>query len=348
LASRTLQTGGGNGTVASLRVPFETLHAVMVDALLKTGMPADRAALCARLFAETSRDGIASHGLNRFPRFLRMIASGVIDVHARPACVASAGALERWNGRRGPGNLNARESMARAIALARLHGIGCVALAETNHWMRGGSYGWQAADAGAIGLCWTNTLANVPPWGAADARIGNNPLVVAFPRRRGHVVIDMALSQFSVGALTQYAARGERLPVAGGYDADGRLSHDAVAVLASGRLLPVGSWKGSGLSIVLDLIAAALSAGQATHQIPRDPENETGLSQVFIAIDPATLGGEPGIDRLADAALAHLTAGPGDVRYPGARTLEVRARSLRDGVEVEPATWAEVRAAAAG
>jgi 3-dehydro-L-gulonate 2-dehydrogenase len=336
----------GNGEM--LRIPFETLHGVMTDALLRTGMPPDRASVCARLFAEASRDGIASHGLNRFPRFLRMIARGVVDVHARPVCTAAAGALERWNGRRGPGNLNAREAMGRAIALARSHGIGCVALADTNHWMRGGSYGWQAAEAGAIGLCWTNTLANVPPWGAEDPRIGNNPLVVAFPRRRGHVVIDMALSQFSVGALTQYAARGEPLPVAGGFDADGQLSHDAVAILASGRLLPVGSWKGSGLAIALDLIAAALAAGRTTHQIARDPEGETDLSQVFIAIDPETLGADGDVDRLADAAIAHLTAGPGDVRYPGARTLAVRARSLRDGVEVDPAIWAEVRAAAAG
>ena len=331
----------------TLRVPFETLHAVMSEALRRTGMAPRRAEDCARLFADASRDGVASHGLNRFPRFLRMIGRGVVDVHAAPACVAAAGALERWNGRRGPGNLNARTSMARAVTLARSHGIGCVALGDTNHWMRGGSYGWQAAEAGAIALCWTNTLANLPPWGAADPRIGNNPLVVAFPRARGHVVIDMALSQFSVGALTQYAARGKPLPVAGGYDADGHLSQDPVAILASGRLLPVGSWKGSGLAVALDLIAAALAAGLATHQIARHPDEETALSQVFIAIDPSTLGaGET--DRLADAAIEHLTAGPGDARYPGQRTLEIRARSLRDGVEVDPAIWAEVRGAAAG
>jgi 3-dehydro-L-gulonate 2-dehydrogenase len=333
--------------VDSLKVPFETLHAVMAEALRKTGMAPRRADESARLFAEASRDGVASHGLNRFPRFLRMIASGVVDVHGAPACVSAAGALERWNGRRGPGNLNARASMARAITLARAQGIGCVALGDTNHWMRGGSYGWQAAEAGVIGICWTNTLANVPPWGASDPRIGNNPLVVAVPRARGPVVIDMALSQFSVGALTQYAARGERLPVAGGSDADGQLSTDPVAILASGRLLPVGSWKGSGLAIALDLIAAALAAGQATHQISRNPEEETGLSQVFIAIDPGTLGSEQ-IDALADAVVSHVTAGDGGVRYPGERTLEIRARSLRDGVDVDPAIWAEVRAAAAG
>ena len=182
-----------------MRVPFDELHDTLRRALLATGMEADRADLSARLFAEASRDGVASHGLNRFPRFMRMIARGVVDVRARPARLAAHGALERWDGHGGPGNLNACEAMARAIALGREHGIGCVALANTNHWMRGGSYGWQAADAGVIGICWTNTLANLPPWGAADPRVGNNPLVIAVPREAGHVVLDMAMSQFSVG-----------------------------------------------------------------------------------------------------------------------------------------------------
>lgn len=331
-----------------MRVPFATLHGTLAAALRATGMAADRADVCARLFAEASADGVASHGLNRFPRFLRMIGRGIVDVAARPVCVSAAGALERWDGRCGPGNLNARDAMAGAIALARRQGVGCVALANTNHWMRGGSYGWQAADAGAIGICWTNTLANVPPWGAADPRIGNNPLVLAIPRRGGHVVLDMALSQFSVGALTGYAARGEALPVAGGYDAAGRLTHDAGAIVESRRLLPIGFWKGSGLAFALDVIAASLAGGQATHEIAEDPEMETALSQVFIAIDTAAGGGQHEIDRIADAAVAHLTAGTGGVRYPGARTIAIRGRSRREGVEVDDVIWAEVRASAGG
>lgn len=329
-------------------MPFDQLHGTLRRVLLTTGMEGDRADLCARLFAEASRDGVASHGLNRFPRFLRTIRSGVVDVHASPAPIASAGALERWDGRRGPGNLNAVACMARAIELARIHGIGCVALANTNHWMRGGAYGWQAADAGAIGICWTNTLANVPPWGSATPLVGNNPLVIAVPRRTGHVVLDMAMSQFSVGALGAYAARGEALPVEGGYDAAGNLTRDPVAIEATRRLLPIGFWKGSGLALMLDLLAATLSGGQATHQIPTDPEAETDLSQVFIAIDPSVLSPHDDTERIVDAAIAHLHAGDGRVRHPGQRTLETRARSLREGVPVDAAIWAEVSAQAAG
>ena len=227
-----------------LRVTYEELHDVLRRALLGLGFEPERAALCARLFADTDRDGVYSHGLNRFPRFVQMIRRGIVDVRARPALAAAHGALERWDGRRGPGNLNAHSAMERAVGLARAHGLGCVALADTNHWMRGGSYGWQAAEAGAAAVCWTNTMPNLPPWGATDARLGNNPLVVAVPRARGeHVVLDMAMSQFSYGALESYRARGEQLPVPGGYDGRGRLTRDPAAIEHSGRPLPIGFWK---------------------------------------------------------------------------------------------------------
>ena len=72
----------------------------------------------------------------------------------------------------------------RAISIAKENGIGCVVLKNTNHWMRGGTYGWQAADAGCIGICFTNTIANMPPWGGKEPKLGNNPLVIAVPRVR--------------------------------------------------------------------------------------------------------------------------------------------------------------------
>jgi 3-dehydro-L-gulonate 2-dehydrogenase len=314
-----------------VRVPFEEVHAVLRQTLVGRGMSPPRADLSARLFVESSRDGVASHGLNRFPRFLRMIANGSIDAAAEPILVQSFGALERWDGRRGPGNLNAWAAMARAIELSRTHGIGCVALANTNHWMRGGTYGWQAADAGVAAICWTNTLPNVPPWGATEPRIGNNPIVMAVPRPNGHVILDMATSQFSVGGLTGYAARGKRLPVAGGYDRDGRLTDDPQAILDSQRLLPAGFWKGSGLALLLDLLAASVSGGRATHEIPREPEQETGLSQMFVTFAH--------VEPIADAVLAYFCGTGRDARYPGERVLAARAQSLREGVDVDDQIW---------
>ncbi|PYR44023.1 MAG: 3-dehydro-L-gulonate 2-dehydrogenase [Acidobacteria bacterium] len=318
-------------------VSYAELAGTLERALAALGLEPDRAPRCAQLIADSTRDGVPSHGLNLFPRVASMIRRGAIDPRARAIRVAGRGALERWDGRRGVGALNAFDAMQAAIAGARASGIACVALGNTNHWMRGGSYGWQAADAGAIALCWTNTLPNLPPWGAASPRIGNNPLVVAVPRARGHVVLDMAMSQFSYGALASYRARGERLPVAGGFDRDGRLTDDPAAIEASRRPLPIGFWKGSGLAIVLDIIAAALAGGRATHEIGADPEQETGLSQVFIAIDPASLEGAA-IDGVADAVVASVQA-----RYPGERTLAARRQHLQQGIEVDDEAWTIAR-----
>jgi 3-dehydro-L-gulonate 2-dehydrogenase len=330
-----------------LRIPFEDLYAALHRAMRQLGLAEDRAAHCARLFAETTRDGVYTHGLNRFPRFSETVRNGSVDVNAEPTKTAGLGAIERWDGHRGVGNLNAHASMERAIALARQNGIGAVALANTNHWMRGGTYGWQAADQGLFAICWTNTLANLPVWGATTPTLGNNPIVIAISRPGGHVVLDMAMSQFSYGSLSSYSKRGQPLPVDGGFDTAGNLTKDATAIEASQRALPIGYWKGSGLSLVLDMAAAMLSGGLSTHEIPLDPLRESGISQIFIAIDPRSLTTAEEINRIADGILESLReATPVDpgkpIRYPGEQTLQLREENMRLGVPVDPEIWNQI------
>lgn len=325
-----------------LRISFDELASTLAGILTRLSFTPERAALSARLFAETTRDGVYSHGVERFPRFLAMIRNGTVDIHATPVLTQAAGAIERWNGQRGPGNLNAWASMARAIELSREHGMGCVALANTNHWMRGGTYGWQAAEAGCIGLCWTNTLANLPPWGAAKPALGNNPLILAVPRPDGPVILDMAMSQFSYGALASYRQKGKLLPVDGGFNAEGNLTRDPGAIEASQRPLPIGYWKGSGLAMLLDMIAALLSGGLATHQIPTDPLKETGLSQIFLALNLATLSSTEQSAQIADAIVESVVNSGGNVRYPGQQVLTIRADNLAHGIPVREELWQEL------
>ncbi len=93
-----------------------------------------------------------------------------------------------------------------------------VALRNTNHWMRGGTYGRQMAEADCISIIFTNTQPNMPPWGGKYSRIGNNPFVVSIPRKQGHVVLDMSISQFAFGKINDYKLRGKKLPYVGGWD----------------------------------------------------------------------------------------------------------------------------------
>jgi len=328
------------------RVPFDTMYAEFLRVLSALGFAQGRAELCARLFAENSRDGVASHGLNRFPAFVAAVKKGQINPQAKPTKVQSRGSYEVWDGQMGAGNLNACDCMGRAIRLAGQTGLGCVALRNTNHWMRGGSYGWQAAEANCIGICWTNAFPSMPPWEAKERRLGNNPLVLAVPRREGPVVVDFALSVYSYGKLDTYQRKGEQLPFPGGFDRQGHMTSNPGAIIESKRALPIGYWKGSGLALLLDLVATLLSGGRSTAQIGQE-EEEYAVSQVFLAFDvSATPAG-----KMADLIVSKIitdfqsaapTSPSGRIRYPGDGTLARRRENMEQGIEVDPQYWRQV------
>jgi len=330
------------------RISFEDLKAQFKRVLIKKGCDEASADLSAQLMTETSCDGVYSHGVNRFARVVEYIDKGYIDLKAKPAKVEGMGAFERWNGNLGLGNVNAKLAMDRAIELARENGIGCVAMANTNHWLRGGSYGWQAADAGCVGICWTNTQPNMPAWGARDRRIGNNPFIMAVPREGGHVVVDIAMAQFSYGQMDNKALRGEMLLVPGGYDEQGQLSCDPKEIAKTWRVLPIGYWKGSALSIVLDLVATVLSGGRSVANIGKMSSDEYSLSQVFIALNAKRIAGEDYLAAAVNEVLDNLHGSvPVDasqpVRYPGESSLAIRRANLANGIPVDDGVWAKIQ-----
>ena len=326
-----------------IRVPFETLRDEFYRVLASVGFANERAMLCARLFAENQRDGVYSHGLNRFPGFVAGLESKQINFRAKPEKIEGFGALERWNGNMGVGLVNAHLCMQRATELAETHGIGCVGLSNTNHWMRGGAYALQAAEAGYIGICWTNTTRLMPPWGSAEKMIGNNPMAIAVPREERHILLDMAMSQYSNGKLEVLQLQGKELPLPGGYDTNGELTVDPGEILDSKRALPIGYWKGSGLALVLDTMASVISGGQATHEIGKQG-SEYAVSQVYIAINATRMMGQAALDETVAAIINDFhTATPLDanekVRYPGEGMLRTRQESLEKGVLVEETQW---------
>jgi 3-dehydro-L-gulonate 2-dehydrogenase len=328
------------------RVSFEKMHKELQRVLLKLGFSLERAEKCAILFAEASRDGIYSHGLNRFPRFVNYINQGYVDVNAEPKLAESLGVLEKWDGQLGPGNLNAQFCMDRSISIARKNSLGCIAIKNTNHWMRAGAYGWQAAEANCIGICWTNTEPNMPAWGAKESLLGNNPLVMAVPRKEGHIVLDMAMSMFSYGKMNSYKLAGKELPFDGGFDYDGNLTKDPGMVKDTFLALPIGYWKGAGLSLMLDLIASLLSGGRTSRDIGGLPD-EYGVSQVFMAIDmdrkDQTLFAEKITNEIVEYLHNAETFKKEDkVYYPGERVLATRHENLQKGIPVEAMYWQQI------
>ena len=327
----------------TIRIQASQMESEFNRILLKLGFQEEKAATCASVFTQNSLEGVLSHGINRFPRFVEYIQKGLIDIQAEPECIHSAGAFEQWDGRSGPGPLNAIACTNRVMELAKTSGIGCVAIANTNHWMRGGTYGWQAAKAGYVFLGWTNTIGNMPAWGATDNRLGNNPMVIAVPFGDEAIVLDMAMSQYSYGQMEKMALEGSTLDFPGGYNAQNELSTSPADILETRRPLPIGYWKGASLSLLLDILSAIFSGGLSTAQISQK-HDEVNVSQVFIAISLERLSNFPAIQQTISEIISdYKNAVPVDenrpVRYPGENIKKIRQAGLLDGIPVNRSIW---------
>lgn len=331
-----------------MKVTFSQLAAEFERVLLARNVRAETAAACAEMFARTTESGVYSHGVNRFPRFIQQLDNGDIVPDAEPAPVIRLGAIEQWDAKRSIGNLTAKKMMDRAISLASDHGIGLVALRNANHWMRGGSYGWQAAEKGYIGICWTNSIAVMPPWGAKECRIGTNPLIVAIPGNP-ITMVDMSMSMFSYGMLEVNRLAGRELPVDGGFDDEGNLTRDPGVVEKNRRILPMGYWKGSGLSVVLDMIATLLSNGASVAEVTEDNSDEYGVSQIFIAIEVDRLIDAPTREAKLQRIVEFITSAERSdedvaIRLPGHEFTQLQAANRRDGITVDDSVWAKILA----
>lgn len=337
-----------------MRVPFEQVKETIKKAFLNVGLTEEQAEECAKIHTQSSCDGVYSHGLNRVPRFCDYVKKGWVNTKCTPQLVKARGAAEHYDGGLGIGILNAEFCMKRAVALAKEHGIGMVALRNTTHWMRGGTYAWQAASEGFMGMCWINTESCMPLWGSVEPSVGNNPFCIGIPHKDGNIVLDMAMSQYAYGKLQVMRLAGKQLPYPGGFDKDGSLTSDPGAIEESMRILPTGYWKGSGMALVLDMAAAMLSGGRSGDQMDDEGRGScTGCSQIFIAFDPYLFSSEKEVEEMLTRRIDRVHhAKPqreGDtVSYPGERTAATRAEHLANGVEVDESVWNEVCALAQG
>ena len=330
-----------------LRIPKIEMREEFLRILKKYKFDPEKSETLADVFTRNSLEGIYTHGVNRFSRFIQDVVAGSL-IPDNSATVAHVnGNVEQWDGNLGPGPINAIKCSSRAMEIASQNGIGCVALRNTNHWMRGGLYGWQAAKNGFVLIAWTNTTGIMPPWGSSESKIGNNPMVIGIPYNNSAIVLDMAMAQYSYGAMELYEMRNEKLSVPGGYDENGKITQDPSAILKTRRPLPIGYWKGSGLALLLDILAFTISGGLPTLEVSKQI-NESSVCQIFIAIDLKNLKNHPAMNNTINKVIEDLkTSIPVEegkkVRYPGERVELIRNENSEKGIPVLKQIWEEIQ-----
>lgn len=330
-----------------MRLSFDQIYNKIKQVFMKYGMSEEKATICAKIHTESSYDGIYSHGTNRVPRFIDYVKKGWVDVNADPVIEKEMGAIEILNGNMGPGILNALKATDDGIALAKKYGIGIVGIKNTTHWMRGGTYGLYAANKGYVAIMWTNTDSCMPPWGGKTQKIGNNPFVMAAPgtEKTPVVLLDMATSQYSYGKLQVTRLAGKKLPFPGGFDKDGNLTDDPGAIEATRRILPMGYWKGSSFSYILDILGAILSNGIGAADIDTKGKGSCGgASQVIIIIDPKQTTDTAHYTEIINKANAHIKSSEPDehgssIYAPGEGITRTRKEQDEKGILVDDSVW---------
>lgn len=315
-------------------------------------MNAEQAHHFAEIFAGNSLDGVYSHGMNRFARYLGDMKSGLCDASVMEAeRVSGVGGLEVWDAHFGVGPIIAEQMAERAVELAKVHGVSCVALRNNSHWLRAGRYGLMMADAGMMGLCMTNTAMNLVAYGAKEASTGNNPITIAIPRKAGSLVMDMAVSQYAFGKLEIMAQQGQMLDTDCGYDVEGNLTSDPKKIVESGLMLPMALWKGSALSIMIDLMVSMLSLGRTSLEIGDPSKGEKGMSQIFICMNPAAVVDMEKAEEQMEKTIAFLNGlepreGSRGVHAPGQSLEKTRKTNMERGIPVTEETWQKILDAA--
>ena len=333
-----------------------------MSAILESaGAEPERARICAEHLVAANLKGHDSHGVGMAPSYVRWIAAGKLKPNARPKVVSDRGAVMVVDGGFGLGAPVAREAMGLAIERAKQIGIACVALRNSCHIGRIGTYGEQCADAGLISMHYVNVVGAGPAVGAvrrARAAHADQPLLLRRSRASGgeHMVLDFATSAVAIGKLRVAYMKGEDVQPGVLVEPSGKPDRgpEAASSRAEARslLLPFGLHKGGGMQILCELLGGAL-AGQWTMQPGSDRTFGAAVNNMLaIVIDPDAFGGREGFEAEAEAMLDYIRStapaeGVDRVRLPGDPERESVARRIAEGIPIDDNTWAQIREAAA-
>ena len=242
------------------RVPAERLTAFIVGAFIAAGIPATDAETLSQLMVEADLRGSDTHGVIRLPLYVRRIRAGGINVRPEIRVISERPSSALIDGDNGMGHLVMRRAAALAIEKAKATGIGWVGARMSNHAGPAALYVTMPLAHDMIGLYFAVGSNNhLPPWGGSESLLGTNPMAVAVPAlQEPPIVLDMAPTVAAYGKVRLKAQRGEQMPVGWMIDRDGKPLTDPKRA-DEGHLLPIGDYKGYGLSLIIGLLAGALN-----------------------------------------------------------------------------------------
>ncbi|MEJ0022981.1 MAG: malate/lactate/ureidoglycolate dehydrogenase [Alphaproteobacteria bacterium] len=322
------------------------LRAYVSAIFVAGGSQAPEAKIIADHLIDANLTGHDSHGIAMIPSYVKSLKDKTVSPNTVGQLAREDGSILVYDGERGWGQVVARAATEIAISAAHKSGLALLALRNAHHIGRVGAYGEQCAAAGLVSIHFVNATGHWPrvaPYGGRDARLPTNPFCVAIPgdAKQPPLILDMATSRTALGKVRVARNSGEQ--VAPGYllDAAGEPTTEPSVMFDEkpGALLPVGEYKGYGLSLVCEILAGCFTEGKTIQ-----PENKRGgspmNSMMTIVFDPARTSNLDWARREIEQVIAYVKQSPPQspdhpVLIPGDPERQTMARRLREGIPVD-------------
>jgi (2R)-3-sulfolactate dehydrogenase (NADP+) len=330
-----------------MQLSIHELTQIAAAALRKAGASKAMADATAQALVAAEMEGLSGHGLSRVPLYCQHLRQGRADGKARPKIVAKKGGACLVDAHGGLAFLATALAAKEAVKRAQRWGIAFAGVTNSHHFGAAAYHLRPVAEAGLVGLAFTNSPPAINAWGGKKAFYGTNPIAAIFPRRGADpVVIDLSLTEVIRGKIMLYAKEGKPIPLGWAVDKDGNPTTDAKAAL-TGSLTAIGGVKGTTLALMVEVLTVALTGAAFSFESDSyfEPGNHPRIGHAILAIDPGALAGAQAYYSRLEVMITKMLADEG-VRLPGARRQQGAAQARNAGLEVSDALAAELRALA--
>jgi LDH2 family malate/lactate/ureidoglycolate dehydrogenase len=342
--------------IALKYVPAAQLRELAHAILATTALRAEDAAIVADALWTSELRNLQGQGqgVRRVKAYVERVGQGLIDPHAPFELVKESPAMALIDAHNAPGTMVAVKAMRIAVAKAKVCGVGVAMVRHSTHF---GSASYSAAEAlkhGCIGVSLTNAGPEMAPWGGIDGVVGTNPWAIAVPSGDTAddmpIILDMALTMAGKGMMGWLMRDGKKMPRTWAITKDGRET-DEPAEAMDGTLLPMGDYKGYGLSFMTDVLTGVLG-GSAFGTVPYSIPNRQDVGHQFIAYDIEWFMERPQFYGRMHEFMAMVRAsrprpGVSEILLPGELEWRRQQQKLQAGVPLDPIIYDELRTLAA-
>jgi (2R)-3-sulfolactate dehydrogenase (NADP+) len=329
-----------------MKKPAQELFQLARTALERAGAHASMAQATARHLVQAEEHGLPTHGMSRVPFYCSMLRNGRADGTAHPAMIAERAGACLIDNRDALPYESVAWAVGEVIQRARRNGVAFAGVRNSAHVGVLGIHLLPVAEAGLVGLAFTNSPAAIPAWGGKKALFGTNPVAAAFPRKDNDpIVIDLALTTVVRGKIMMAMRKGERIPEGWALDRHGRPTTDPKEAIEHGSLFPIGGAKGAMLALMFELICASLTGaaiGPEADSFFSEQGNKPRIGQAFLAVDPSALAGTEIFSERVETVVQTMLADP-EVRLPGARRFASERAARAGGIEIPDDLLAQIQ-----